>query len=89
MEIPHPKPITTSSLRSPRLILRLTACNQGHTIRRMGVPGPAIGALLGRYRIVEQIGHGGMGLVFRARGEQLDRDVAVKILPPGTFPGWR
>src|SRR5262249_41051372 len=56
------------------------------TIRPMDVQYPAIGSLLGHYRILEQIGHGGMGVVFRARDEQLDRDVAVKILPPGTFP---
>ena len=52
----------------------------------MDVQVPTIGTVLGHYRLVEKIGHGGMGVVFRARDEQLERDVAVKVLPPGTFP---
>jgi len=56
------------------------------TIRRMAVQTPAIGAMLGHYRLLEHIGKGGMGVVFRAHDEQLARDVAVKVLPPGTFP---
>src|SRR5687767_144703 len=41
----------------------------------------APGTRLGVYEIVEPIGEGGMGVVYRARDVRLNRDVAIKMLP--------
>src|SRR5437868_13695636 len=41
-----------------------------------------IGVMLGNYRILAPLGQGGMARVYPAHQENLDREVAVKVLPP-------
>jgi serine/threonine protein kinase len=45
----------------------------------------AIGQKVGRYRIEEEIGAGGMGVVYRGYDNKLKREIAIKVLAPGTL----
>src|SRR5207253_10033479 len=41
-----------------------------------------IGVMLANYKILAPLGQGGMARVYKAHQENLDREVAVKVLPP-------
>jgi eukaryotic-like serine/threonine-protein kinase len=56
---------------------------------RTASPNPNLtaGKKLGRYTIIEPLGAGGMGTVYRALDDKLERVVAIKILSPGVLTG--
>jgi len=44
-------------------------------------PEELVGKTLGKYKVVELLGRGGMGIVYRAHDPMIERDVAIKVLP--------
>src|SRR5690606_17710997 len=66
--------------RPPNLTIRQSAGRRSQD--RLRLDEQMIGRVIGTYKIVEKLGEGGMGAVYKGIDTMLDREVAIKALKP-------
>jgi serine/threonine-protein kinase len=72
---------STSFIEKPAFSNDVTSSGVGHVTVAVAPRHDLKGVAVGHYRILDEIGSGGMGQVFRALDTRLHRTVAIKVLP--------